>query len=289
MGRISNLISVSLLCMALASLAVEGRGRNNGGNSGGTQRQAPAGTVRQNGNGSQRPGNAGQQPVSRRQDGNADRQRPAGNPPAGHRPGVNVDRHHAVDNGYRPSPHPVPTRPPQPHYHGDHHHGMPHRPMMPPQRPYHRPVPPPSFCPYNGCPVIRTILGVTLGTAINLSVQHLLSSGYTITGYDNDMVYLSNVMQLNYLWPNATLYYGTGGLMGSEFVYSTSGYDISRYNMVYSSLLSQYGNPVSVQNSGNGITTTWWGYNNQYVSLSYYPEYAANGSLRYYTVLSFGN
>lgn len=165
-----------------------------------------------------------------------------------------------------------------------------YRPYMPYNRPWRRPTPPPSWRPYYGCPTFSSILGVTLGTALNLSLDYLFNSGYSIMGYGNNQVYLSNVPVYNYTWPSATLYYGTGGgLQGSEFVYSSPGYDISRYNALYSQLVRQYGYPVSVQDTYGGVTATWWGYNNGYITLSFFNDTAFNGTSRYYTTLSIGN
>lgn len=90
------------------------------------------------------------------------------------------------------------------------------------------------------------------------------------------------------MWPDATLYYGSSGLVGTQLIYSTNYNDYGRYNMVYGSLVGQYGNPVSVQNSSNGMTATWWGYDGQYVTLEFRPAYTTNGQLRYFTTLSFG-
>lgn len=162
------------------------------------------------------------------------------------------------------------------------------RPHCPPTRPYHRPTPPPSFRPHSGCPVLRGILGITFGTTLNISIDYLNRHGYSVYGYGSDVVYLRNVNQYNYLWPDATLYYGVSGLTGSQFMYSTNYYDMTRYNMVYNTLTSQYGAPISIRNITNGVVATWWGYDNQYVSLEFRPIYTNNGQLRYFTTLSFG-
>jgi hypothetical protein len=95
---------------------------------------------------------------------------------------------------------------------------------------------------------------------------------------------------LNLLWPDGVLYYNTAGnLYGSQFMYSTPSWDMSRYNQAYAMLVNNYGSPISMQNTGNGVEVTWWGSNNQFITLSYAPEYAYNGTLRYFTKLSFGN
>ena len=136
--------------------------------------------------------------------------------------------------------------------------------------------------------MLRSIVGITFGTAINLSLDYLNRNGYTVHGYGNDVVYLRNISQYGYNWPDATLYYSSHGLVGSEFVYSTSYNSRSRYNSVYNTLYNQYGAPISVDSSANGVTVTWWGYDNQYVSLDYHPIYTNNGQLRYVTTLSMG-
>ena len=161
----------------------------------------------------------------------------------------------------------------------------PHRPQV---RHYHRPVPPPSFRPHRGCPVIQSILGITFGTGLNLSLDFLYGRGYVVDGYTNDVVYLSNVNEMSFLWPDATLYYGANGLIGSQFSYSTNYYDRTRYNQIYSTFVTRYGAPVNYQAVNNGYIATWFGYDNGYISLEFKPVYGAGGHLRYYTTLSFG-
>lgn len=147
-----------------------------------------------------------------------------------------------------------------------------------------------SYVYYTGFPSLRSILGVALGTAINISINSLLNSGYTITGYGSDAVYLSNVPQMSYNWPDATLYFNNGDLAASEFIYSTDYYNIDRYNNLVGRLISVYGTPYNaVPYGASGATTTWWGPNGQFITLQYAPRYSANGHLRYYTTLSFGN
>lgn len=139
--------------------------------------------------------------------------------------------------------------------------------------------------------MISTILGITIGTALNVTLNALINQGYNVTGYANDAIYLADAMQLNMLWPNATLYYGTnGGLIGSEFFYSTPYYDINRYNLAYNHLYNAYGAPVSsVALAGGGVQTTWFGANGAYVQLQFNSGVAANGTTRFFTTLSFGN
>ncbi|MCI6394323.1 MAG: hypothetical protein MR822_07590 [Bacteroidales bacterium] len=329
MKRLITLVSVVLLSTTLVCSTGQSRGRNNSntrppttsapqnrpGNMGGSSTGSRTGNSSRS-NDSYRPGGGnsnrpdkGYRPGggnSNRPDkgyrpggGNSNRPdkgyRPGGNtpPPQSHRPG---GHHHSGHRpgGYRPGGNytrPTPPPPPPPrHDRYCYHNTPPYRPYMPYNRPWRRPTPPPSWRPYYGCPTFSSILGVTLGTALNLSLDYLFNSGYSIMGYGNNQVYLSNVPVYNYTWPSATLYYGTGGgLQGSEFVYSSPGYDISRYNALYSQLVRQYGYPVSVQDTYGGVTATWWGYNNGYITLSFFNDMAFNGTSRYYTTLSIGN
>ena len=224
---------------------------------------------------------------SRSNKGTSNNQNPQGGrtqPGQGNRPSVNsqrVNNNRGNRHGQRPAygqqrhnrpPRVIPqTRPP--HHH--HHH-------------YHRPVPPPSFRPHHGCPVLRGILGLTFGTTINISLNYLLNGGYVVDSYTNDVVYLRNVNEMSFLWPDATLYYGTNGLIGSQFSYSTNYYDRTRYNQIYSTFVTRYGAPVNYQAVNNGYIATWFGYDNGYISLEFKPVYGAGGHLRYYTTLSFG-
>lgn len=201
------------------------------------------------------------------------------------------NRHH--DNKYhgnhRPPRPPQSHRPPhRPPYHNVH-HGRPHRPHMPRHWHYYRPTPPPpAWRPRHWRP-FRSILGIALGSAENISINALVNNGYTVSGYDDNIVYLSNVPMLNYSWPAANLYYSNGGLYGSEFVYSTPGHNMGRYNAVYNSLTGVYGAPYNVQMlAGGGRRATWWGNDGQYITLSFAANTAANGASRFFTTLSFG-
>ena len=211
---------------------------------------------------------------------------PGGNnhkPNNGYRPGGN---NHKPDHGYRPNFGHKPDhnwRPPYykrpPHIHGMYNHYY----------KWHRPVPPRGWVHHYGGPRLSTILGVTIGTALNLSLNALLNNGYTVTGYGPSSVYLTGVNQYGCYWPNATLNYINNSLRGSEFVYSTYGYNRARYDQMYRYMTNLYGVPVSSDINGDRVTATWWGYNNSYISLSYFPAYDSDGVYRYYTVLSVGN
>ena len=129
-----------------------------------------------------------------------------------------------------------------------------------------------------------TILGVALGTAISVSINNLLNSGYTVSSYGDDVVYLQDVPQMNYSWPDAALYYNNGRLYGSQFTYPSPYYDMSRYNNLYNVFTSQYGAPVQVLNRGGRMSASWFGAGNRYVTLSFGLNWRS-----YYTTLSFGN
>lgn len=108
--------------------------------------------------------------------------------------------------------------------------------------------------------------------------------------YGDNSVFVNNVPMLNMMWPDAVLYYNNaGGLCGSRFIYGSGFYDMTRYNSVYATLVSTYGSPYSVQNTASGIEANWWGTGNQFITLSFAPQYANTGAVVYYTTLSFGN
>lgn len=294
-----------------------GNGNNSRpGNNGQGTRPGNGGNHRPgNGTGSNRPnnGNHGTRPGSgnnnhRPGNGNGDNlrpgngnHRPGGNGnhrPDGVRPGFNHNNRpgnsHGPGVGHRPGNHPGPGMGHRP----GHVHRPPH--MIPPSRPYRpsgfrgpfsRPLPPPpGWHPRPGIPVINGILGLTFGAGIGISLDYLFSNGYTIDGYGNDMIYLRNVPALNYMWTDATLYYGNGGgFDGSSFYYSTPYYDLARYNAVYNTLVGTYGMPVAVNNGGGMFLSTWYGGNNGFVTLRFNAQATVGGSVRYFTTLSFGN
>lgn len=139
-------------------------------------------------------------------------------------------------------------------------------------------------------PSFATFLGITLGSLFANTVNSLYNHGYNVTGYTSNEVYLNNVNYFNVNWPNVTLYYDKGYLMGSLFSSSSVSYDMSRYNYVYRAIAERYGMPYTVQTINNGgIMATWWGAGNTYITLSYYPEYISGLGTRYFTTLSTGN
>ncbi len=311
MRRILQTLSIALLAIILSIPCIEAQSRsreNREGRGNRTERtSSPRGNHKNNSNNNRgghssshntRPNSS--RPSNRRPDiipardntnhrpdnngrpnvGNGNNNHPPDN--NGHRPGVgNGNNHRPGNNGHRPGigHHPAP-RPP--------HVAPPHRPYRPVMaRPHHRPMPPRGWRPAGRIPVIRGILGLTFGSAINISLDYLLSSGYNVDGYTNDIVYLRNVSAMNYVWTDGALYYGTHGLDASSFYYSTPRYDLARYNNVYNSLVATYGMPVSVSNTPGSIGATWFGGNNGYITLSFGSN-TMNGRLRYLTTLTYG-
>lgn len=259
---------------------------------GATQRPGNGSVTTPPGNGSttQRPGN-----------GNAT-QRP-GNGNVTQRPGTSMPNTGASQRpgtpNVRPSTPPTPPPPSRPNYPpppprpNGYQPGYSYRPPMPHTPPgytYYRPTPPPSWHVSSRSPNFGTILGVALGTFFSNSINALFNSGYNVSGYTNNEVYLSNVNYCNLNWPNVTMYYNNGYLAGSLFSASSISYDPSRYNYVYNTLCSQYGYPVSSQSlSGGGMSCTWWGVGNSYITLSFYPEYISGLGTRYFTTVATGN
>ncbi|MDE6278962.1 MAG: hypothetical protein K2M05_03220 [Paramuribaculum sp.] len=216
----------------------------------------------------------------------------------GHKPGQNNDKfrpgaagnhnNHGNRPGHSNGPHggpnpghgfnPPAVRPPSHH---------PARPMT-----WHyagRPTPPPSWRPNIARPLFSTMLGLAFNTTINVSINTLINNGYNVDGYDNNTVFINDVRQLGMLWPYASLYYNNAGLLtAGEFVYSTIGYNTSRYYSAYNQLCSLYGPPVSVNNYGQSLSATWWGPHNQYVSLNFDFRQPVAANFRYYTTLTFG-
>lgn len=305
MKRLFRCTGILLLCGALMSPVAEARGRNERGREH-PQKSQPASRPGNNGRPSN--GNGGghnrpatpQRPTTPRPDNN----RPSDRHPGNNRPGNNRPGNHRPDN-YRPGndrpghmnggqhggnhrPDYRPPRPPQTAHHPGHHPG--HMQPMPPHHGWFRPAPPPKWRPLRHWRPFRSILGIALGTTVNLSINALLNNGYTVSSYDGNTVFVNNVPMLNMMWPEALLFYNNyGGLCGSRFMYNQSFYDTSRYNNAYASLVGAYGPPVSMQNTAGGMEATWWGSDNQFIRLSFASQYDGYGSPRYLTTLSFGN
>lgn len=290
------------------------RGNGNSRPTSGNSRPSNNGHQRpSNNNGGQHPGNFGGGNQNNRPSQGNNHNRPSqGNnnrPSQGNRPGGgNQWNNNRPNNNHRPS---NDVRPPMNNNHGgmgahgpgfnNGHHGpsKPHPAPRPPKRHdahfrhhvpffghYNRPVPPPRWHYHGGGPSFGTILGITLGTAISASINSLINSGYTVSSYGNDVVYLNNVPQMNYYWPEAALYYNNGMLYGSQFTYPSTFNDMTRYNNLYRAFTMQYGMPVQAVNQGGLLSATWYGLDNRFVTLSYSSQY---GGGQFYTTLSFGN
>lgn len=270
------IVALGLIAALSAPVATARDGRNGRGNNTAThQSNSPArptgtpGSRPAGGNSHQRPG-ATVQP--NRPSGNHNRptQRPGNNKPGhGHQPTP-------------PPPAPGYNRPPQ-------HHTPPPPPPHSHWPVYHRPTPPPGYVYRGHGPSFGTILGIALGTAINQSLNHLYNNGYNVAGYAANEIYLSNVMQMNYMWPDAVLYYNGGYLSSSRYIDCSTYNNPYRYNALYNTFINRYGMPASVSNSGSSMSASWFGYDGRYITISYSPGYTANGAYCYYTTLTFGN
>ena len=241
-----------------------------------------------NHNGNSKPGNNGNH------NGNHKPGKPGnnGNHNGNYKPGNNGN-HNGNHNGgvshwpgYRPPSGPAPVVRP-----GTHRPNWstpvppPHRNYRPIGRPIPRPVPPHGYHPCHTAPVIHAIRGITFGTLYNASLDYLYSKGYEIDGYADNTVYLRNVPEMGYTWPDATIYYDSyGRLASSQFIYSTSFSALGRYDRLYHTLSMTYGSPVSASWNGAHRETIWYGGDARgYVSLEY--DYSGG---RYYTILSYG-
>lgn len=299
MKRLMRILGICLLVGALASpqfdSSAQGRrpgayerndrggnrgGHNNGGNRGNhNQRPNHGGNQGGNHDGNQGGGNQYQRPNhGGNHDSGNNYQRPnhggnhdgnQGGNHGGYRPTPPPPGHHG--GGYRPTPPPPPARPHRPHIFWS-----------------NRPAPPPAFRPHYHLTPFQAIFGFAVGTAFNASLNYLYANNYVIDGYSGNELYLRNVNAFNMIWPDAVLTYNNGYLSMGNFSYSTSYYDSSRYNLAYRSLCNNYGAPVSIGNGNNGLSATWWGYDNRYITLDYRPYYAVDGTLRYYTTLTIG-
>ena len=259
---------------------------NPGHRPGGNNNRPASGNKPSTGN---RPPQVGNQPSNRPTHGNTPDARPPQVNQPGKRPTGNTSHYRPGNNnpwqGHHTPPPPAPShnvRPPQ-------HHTPPPPPRHDHWPVYHKPTPPPGYVYRGHGPSFGTILGIALGSAINASLNHLYNNGYQVAGYANNEIYLSNVMQMNYTWPDAVLYYNGGHLSSSRYIYHSDYNTYSRYNSLYNTFINQYGMPGSVNNSGNSMSASWFGYDGRFVTISYAPGYASNGMYGYYTTLTFGN
>lgn len=289
MKKIVRYIIITSIVATLSCPVVNAKDSRTGrGSTSGTrteQPRQPAST------GSQRSGQRQAQPSQQRPaqqvTGNKNNRQPGGQAPAVNTPGQRPAQP-SQQRGIRPV-----TPPPATHATPQRHAPHVHTPPPPPRHDYwpgyRRPVPPPHYVYRSGGPSFGSILGIALGTAFNVSVNYLYHNNYTVIGYNNDAIYLSNVNQMNYMWPNAVLYYNGGILSSSRYIYSTYHNDLSRYNMLYNNFVNQYGYPASVSNAGGTFSASWFGYDGRFVTIQYSPGYNANGTGCFYTTLAFGN
>ncbi len=218
-----------------------------------------------------------------------------GNHGNSHRPGNNGNPGH---NNHRPGGGPVINRPGgTPHRPGatppgavrpGHHTPAPPpmRPMRPAYRPWTAPPPPPvAWRPGPRGPRFNTLFGISFGTTLGATLGLLATTGYTVDGYIDDAIYLRNVNQLGYLWPDATMYYNSGGaLIGSQLYFSLPYYSTDRFTAVHSALTRQYGAPA-VTSQGSAV---WYGPSGDYISLSFGGQLNSIGQTNYVTTLTFG-
>ncbi len=271
-----------------------------GGNNGGGNYK-PGGNNGNNGGGNYRPGDNG---------GN---HKPGGNHGGGnYRPGGNHGNRPGGDMGHRPPAgrphHGINHGGPRPNY--DHYRWHSSfrprgprdrwydyyrynrwswvRPIAPPLRPwrprviwYYRPVIPVGYRIYASAPIITGVLGLEFGTLLDASLNYLYYNGYSIDGYQDNIVYLRDVNMMGYSWPDVMLQYDNrGGLCYAEFVTSSTYQDDYRYNNIYNNLCTTYGTPINV---GNGHYSWYGGNQTGYINLNFSYE---NG--RYYTVMTMG-
>jgi len=133
----------------------------------------------------------------------------------------------------------------------------------------------------------NTILGLRFGFTLTNSLNYLYNSNYNVDGYGSDEIYLRNVTEMGYAWTDATLFYSNGSLYQSMFYESTIGYNTSRFYGIYNRLRSIYGNPISSTNNGRNLSSTWWCYDGEYITLEYSQLNSSNG-YRYFTILTYG-
>ena len=145
---------------------------------------------------------------------------------------------------------------------------------------YYRPIIPTGYRIYASAPLITGILGLEFGTLLDASLNYLYYNGYSIDGYQDNVVYLRDVNMMGYSWPYVMLQYNdAGGLCYAEFVTSSSYRDDYRFQSLYDSLCASYGTPIS----NNGYYSWYGGNQTGFINLNFSFD---DG--RYYTVMTFG-
>ncbi|MCM1021617.1 MAG: hypothetical protein NC343_05470 [Muribaculum sp.] len=164
----------------------------------------------------------------------------------------------------------------------------PYRPHRPVPGPWHRPVKPHGWHPAPYAPLLSTMLGVAFGTALNVAINQLINNGYNVSGYNANTVFLTDVSQAGYLWPDATFYYSNGYLDRSQFYYSLPYNDYGRYNSLYRAFSNNYGYPVNVVNTPANMSATWFAPNQGYITLQYGSGSSWSLPGRFVTTLTVG-
>ena len=134
---------------------------------------------------------------------------------------------------------------------------------------------------YSSYPTIAGVLGLRWGTSFINSLNYLYYSGYEIDGFENNIVYLTDVELMDYAWDDVMLQFdGNDNLDYVEFAFWNYTYDTSRFYSLYHTLCGIYGSPVSYDNS----MYSWYGGDGiGYVNLG--MQYGTDVC---YTVLAFG-
>ena len=145
----------------------------------------------------------------------------------------------------------------------------------------YRPIVTVNISHYSSYPTIAGVLGLSWGTSFGNALNYLYYNGYYIDGFENSIVYLTDVELLGFDWDDVMLQFdGNDNLDYVEFAYWTSGYDTSRFFSLYNDLCSMYGSPVSYTNS----MYSWYGGDGiGFVNLGL--DYSTDVC---YTVLAFG-
>ena len=137
-------------------------------------------------------------------------------------------------------------------------------------------------------PSIGTILGLTFGSFIDAGINSLFNAGYNVAGYYDNAIYLTNVRQLGYVWPEVMVQYDDGLMHGTQFYNWSATPDQAMYNNLYNQLTARYGAPVDINYGATGPTATWWGGGNSgYITLSYGYGASTSGISSYYTSLTY--
>ncbi len=131
-------------------------------------------------------------------------------------------------------------------------------------------------------PNIAGVLDLSWGTPFNDALNYLYLNEYNIDGYENNIVYLTDVVFLDYIWEDVMLHFDDNGNFDYvEFASSSAtDYDNSKFSSIHELLFNTYGSPVLEENS----TYSWYGGDGiGFVNLG-----QQEGEGVYYTILTFG-